>query len=347
MTGNKIVLMDDLLREFLTETNDSLAVLDVELVALEQNPDNPELLGNIFRLMHTIKGTCGFLDLPRLETLAHAGENVLGKLRDGVLEISPQAVTLVLEWHDRTREMLLVLEQSEREPEDDNEDLIARLDALAEGGTAAAAPLKGPAAAPRDPGLASQSIRVDLGLLDDLMTLVSELAVTRNQCLQQLAAEGDGPFSAPLRRLDRVVARLQDGVMKTRMQPIGTAWAKLPRIVRDLSLELGKEIELVMTGAETELDRQLIELIRDPLTHMVRNAADHGLEGPEERLAAGKSARGTIALKAWHEGGHIIVELADDGRGVAVDAIKQRSPKKGKRRKKPPGGRVPRPKRNV
>ncbi len=403
--------MDDLLSEFLTETNESLAELDVELVQLEQNPNDKELLGNIFRLMHTIKGTCGFLGLPRLESVAHAGENVLGKLRDGELEVTPEAVTLILECLDNIRALLEQLEATEAEPEGDDSDLIARLNAFADGGgaPAEAAPAaeqapaeeggsgdvtldelelafqnaKGPAelaaekaaqeaaeaedaaaeaepepvkaeapkkeaaptkeaaakteAAPKqaekepaaadakkEGSVANQSLRVNVDVLENLMTMVSELVLTRNQLLQILRSQNESEFAAPLQRLNHVVSELQEGVMATRMQPIGNAWAKLPRIVRDLAHELDKKIDLVMKGAETELDRQVLELIKDPLTHMVRNSADHGLEVPADRLTAGKPETGTVTLNAFHEGGHIIIEIADDGKGLSVDKIKQK-----------------------
>ena len=342
--------MDDLLSEFLTETNEGLAVLDVELVKLEQNPNDQDLLSNIFRLTHTIKGTCGFLGLPRLESVAHAGENVLGKIREGRLEVSPQAVSLILECLDRIRALLAALEETGAEPEGDEFDLITRLNTLA--GESLAGPMPdvdvapaakvesepavppAPAAAepepepqagaPKDSPVANQTIRVNVDLLETLMTRVSELVLTRNQLLQILRGHADSEFEAPLQRLSLVVSELQDGVVKTRMQPIGNAWAKLPRIVRDLSLELDKKIDLVMTGAETELDRQVLDLIKDPLTHMVRNSADHGLEPTAERIAAGKPEVGRLALNAYHEGGHIIIEISDDGRGLSVEKIKQK-----------------------
>ena len=379
--------MDDLLSEFLTETNESLAVLDVELIKLEQNPNDPELLSNIFRLMHTIKGTCGFLGLPRLEAVAHAGENVLGKVRDGELAVSPEIVTLILECLDRIRSILGTLEETEAEPEGDDAPLIARLDAVfngtaapeesapaeaapepqaeaqpepgaeaveepeaaeeetedapveaaqpapetpAEPAAAAPSPAKAPAQdAPKESAVANQSIRVNVELLEDLMTMVSELVLTRNQLLQLLRTQRESEFTAPLQRLNHVVSELQESVMKTRMQPIGNAWAKLPRIVRDLAHELDKKIELVMKGAETELDRQVLELIKDPLTHMVRNSADHGLEETKARKKAGKPEVGTVLLNAYHEGGHIIIEIADDGRGLSTEKIKKKVLEKG------------------
>ena len=359
--------MDDLLREFLTETSESLSLLDQELVRLEQNPNDPQLLGNIFRIVHTVKGTCGFLGLPRLEAVAHAGENVLGKVRDGELAVTPTAVSLILESLDRIKSLLSVLEQTEAEPAGEDSDLIKRLNAFAEGGDAAqtaavpavaaqaeavaapaaeeavadaepaveaepvaAAPAPAAAAAPaaeatKDSAVASQSIRVGVDVLENLMTMVSELVLTRNQLLQIMRSQKDTDFASPLQRLNHVTSELQEGVMKTRMQPVGNAWAKLPRLVRDLSHELNKKIDLQMLGAETELDRQVLELIKDPLTHLVRNCADHGLEVPADRKAAGKSETGRITLNAFHEGGHIVIEISDDGKGLPLDKIRAKA----------------------
>jgi two-component system, chemotaxis family, sensor kinase CheA len=365
--------MDDLLSEFLTETNENISVLDSELVKLEQNPNDPELLGNIFRLVHTIKGTCGFLGLPRLETLAHASENVLGRIRDGELTVTADAVTLILESLDGIKSILAILESTETEPAGDDAALIVRLNRLASGEPASAPVPKTEVPAPKAPvarapksvqpeesrvapavavevdepethqvapspraddgkekeskesAIAAQNIRVNVELLENLMTMVSELVLTRNQLLQILRSQKDSEFGAPLQRLSHVTTELQEGVMKTRMQPIGNAWAKLPRIVRDLSRELGKKIDLRMLGADTELDRQVLELIKDPLTHMVRNSADHGIELPAERLAKGKAETGVITLDAFHEGGHIIIEIGDDGHGLDVERIKRKA----------------------
>ncbi|AMW35391.1 hybrid sensor histidine kinase/response regulator [Haematospirillum jordaniae] len=425
--------MDDLLSEFLTETAESLATLDIELVNLEQNPNDTGILSNIFRLVHTIKGTCGFLGLPRLESLAHSGENVLGKFRDGELTVTAEAVTLILASIDRIKELLGHLEANETEPEGNDRDLIDQLNAMAEGNTsgggapAAAAPPPPPTPAPEAPpaaaeafpvaaellaevqqavsqgkkatsqaeldaqmaaerakeaasakpapaaeepaaappeaekpaaakppaaakeppkeaakaaapaapagggggggenSIAAQSIRVNVDLLENLMTLVSELVLTRNQLLQMIRGRDDSEFAAPLQRLSHITSDLQEGVMKTRMQPIGNAWSKLPRIVRDLGIETGKKIDLQMYGAETELDRQVLELIKDPLTHMVRNSADHGLEDTEGRRNAGKSEVGIIKLNAFHEGGHIIIEISDDGRGLNINRIREKA----------------------
>src|ERR1700738_3713022 len=417
---SKACFMDDLLREFLTETSESLDTVDNQLVKFEQEPNNAKILDNIFRLVHTIKGTCGFLGLPRLEALAHAGETLMGKFRDG-MPVTAEAVTLILSSIDRIKEILGGLEATEAEPEGNDQDLIVKLHELVERGVAAmfapaslvgtaSAPPIAPAPAkpaavaaaaaeeqgtlvaqtlvrPLRPGevsldelerafretttgvaaparraapaaaesaaapkeaapkeakpvakkavadpeaadgdrVANQSIRVNVDTLEHLMTMVSELVLTLNQLLEISRRHEDTEFKVPLQRLSNVTAELQEGVMKTRMQPIGNAWQKLPRIVRDLSAELGKQIELEMHGADTELDRQVLDLIKDPLTHMVRNSADHGLETPAERLASGKPEQGTIRLSAYHEGGHIIICIADNGRGLSTEKIKAKA----------------------
>jgi two-component system, chemotaxis family, sensor kinase CheA len=349
--------MDDLLREFLTETNESIDVVDVELVRFEHDPNNAKILDNIFRLVHTIKGTCGFLGLPRLEALTHAAEALMAGFRDGA-PVTREAVTLILATIDRIKVLLDEIERNEAEQPGDDRDLIAELDRMTAATSAAAAPpARAPVAAaqsspvqtsheelerafratpgpeeaahpaprgeePADGRLAAKSIRVHVDTLEHLMTMVSELVLTRNQLLEIVRRHEDSEFKGPLQRLSNVTAELQESVMKTRMQPIGNAWQKLPRIVRDLAAELGKQIEFEMHGAETELDRQVLELIRDPLTHMVRNAADHGLETAAERRAAGKPEKGMIRLSARHESGHIVIELADDGRGLAIERIK-------------------------
>jgi two-component system chemotaxis sensor kinase CheA len=372
--------MDELLREFLTETNESLDTVNVELVRFEQEPNNAKILANIFRLVHTIKGTCGFLGLSRLQKLAHAAEALMGKFRDGI-PVTGDAVTLVLSAIDRIKDILTALENDQREPEGSDDDLIAALDAMVQRGAAAGhastpagksvgtlvhqvlerplrpgevsldelervfretpgpsspkpvsakpakekTPLEGEDEDRVESRAASQSIRVNLDTLEQLMTMVSELVLTRNQLLDIVRRHVESEFKVPLQRLSNVTAELQEGVMKTRMQPIGNAWQKLPRIVRDLATELGKDIELEMHGADTELDRQVLERIRDPLTHMVRNSADHGLESRADRIAAGKPEKGTIRLSAYHQGGHIIICVADDGRGLDTERIKEKA----------------------
>jgi two-component system chemotaxis sensor kinase CheA len=340
--------MDELLREFLTETAESLDHVDAQLVRFEREPNNGQVLSNIFRLVHTIKGTCGFLGLPRLEALTHAAETLMGKFRDGSA-VTGEAVSPILAAIDRIKIILDGLERLQREPPGDDADLIAQLTRAAAraqdmdaGGRwqpdASAASARrsdqttaeiGDAAAPRNPGefgegagsVTSQSIRVSIDTLDRLMTIASELVLTRNQLLEVLRRHDDSEFNAPLQRLSNVTTEVQQEVMKTRMQPIGNAWQKLPRIVRDLSADLGKDIGLEMNGADTELDRQVLDLVKDPLTHLVRNCADHGIESPDERSAAGKPRRGTIRLSACRQGGHVVIEIADDGRGLDIARI--------------------------
>ena len=427
--------MDDLIAEFLTETAESLEVVDSELVKFEANPNDRKTLDNIFRLVHTVKGTCGFLGLSRLEAVAHAGETLLGRFRDGKLDVTPVAVTLVLHSIDRIKLILNGLETTGSEPDGDDNDLIAQLEAMAEGhevdlssvhavdvpdrpiasepepvalvapalgvgdidpstgralrpgevseadleaafaaadgpdwmddepepvvedkpkkgkkaakedepvakaaepapAPVAAKPAPAPVAKSDEPpppmgddpqGIATtQSIRVSVDVLEGLMTLVSEMVLTRNQLLQISRNREDSAFATPLQRLSTLTGELQDSVMKTRMQPIGAAWKKLPRLVRDLSYELNKKIDLVMEGEGTELDRQVLELIRDPLTHMVRNSADHGLEPTQERIDIGKPAAGTIKLAAFHEGGYIVIRIADNGRGLNTARIREK-----------------------
>jgi two-component system chemotaxis sensor kinase CheA len=358
--------MDDLLSDFLTETNESLAEADLALVKLEQEPQHAPTLSLIFRLVHTIKGTCGFLGLPRLERVAHAAENVLGRVRDGVLPVTPDLITAILGSLDRIKLIVAGLASNGVEPDGKDTDLILNLDAISEGKAPSATPtVAPPATLPAEPpkpaeaerpaipmppseppppsvpesvagdptapeqAMAGQTIRVGVDVIENLMTLVSELVLTRNQLLQQARSHENSGFTGPLQRLSHITSDLQEGVMKTRMQPIGNAWNKLPRIVRDLARELDKKIELTMLGAETELDRQVLELIKDPLTHMVRNSGDHGLETTAERRAAGKADTGRIKLNAFHEGGHIVIEIADDGRGLPIERIKSKVLSKG------------------
>jgi two-component system chemotaxis sensor kinase CheA len=389
--------VEDLLPDFLTETLESLEKLDTELVELERQPDDQPTLSSIFRNVHTIKGTCGFLGLSRLEKVAHATESVLDRHRNGAIAVTPASITLILRALDSVRAIVDGIRQTGREPDGDDAMLIAELNAVAEGEAAApptrasgveatepageitampavagaivegpasipapsfvaspiplsvaspiplgvASPIPAGVASPKAPGVASparqakpaaarpsdpgpQTIRVNVDVLEGLMTLVSELVLTRNQILQLARTQANDAFAAPLQRLSHITSELQEGVMKTRMQPIGNAWNNLPRLVRDLAHDLDKNIELVMLGADTELDRHVLELIKDPLTHMVRNSADHGLESPAERRAAGKPEQGRIRLNAFHEGGHIVIEVGDDGRGLHVERIRNK-----------------------
>jgi len=374
--------MDELLSEFLTETGERLDELDVNLVRFEQDPNDAEMLNAIFRLVHTVKGTCGFLGLDRLAKLAHAAETLMGQYRDGA-PVTVEGVSVILASIDRIKEILAGLEREGTEPSGSDADLITALQELAEvsafermGGDSgeedeaswhaaeigeagnvpyvhatleelerawreAPGPDPVPAAEPaskktlaaaeddhasenggKELIARAQTVRVSVDTLEHLMTTVSELVLTRNQLLDLVRRTDESEFKFPLQRLSNVTVELQEGIMKARMQPVANAWQKLPRLVRELSLELGKKIELEMTGGETELDRQVLEAIKDPLTHMIRNSADHGVEMPDERSSAGKPQTGRITLSAYQQGGYIVIEVIDDGRGLDVQKVR-------------------------
>jgi two-component system, chemotaxis family, sensor kinase CheA len=410
--------MAEIVEEFLVESHENLDQLDRDLVALEREPGSRELLSSIFRTIHTIKGTSGFLAFGRLEKLTHAGESLLSRLRDGTQSMTPQSAGALLRMVDAVRVLLDQIEASGAEGEVEIEEVIAAVtscieDAAAPAATRTAAPVPpkpappepvptkpvppkpapkpvppkpvppkpargrgrkaapevapasgtptGPErlaelAAPQSPAvpepspepepeqvfqtsaeppaadlpaeaaqaeatpakraLSESSIRVDVDLLDALMRLVGELVLTRNQVLRSVSEVSHPGLVRTTQRLNLITSELQESVMKTRMQPIEHIWSKLPRVIRDLSTAMGKKIRLAMVGAETELDRSLLEAVKDPLTHLVRNAVDHGIETPQERQAAGKSPEGTLTLRAYHEGGHVVVEISDDGAGV-------------------------------
>jgi two-component system chemotaxis sensor kinase CheA len=384
--------VDDLTREFLLESQEGLDRMERCLTDLESRPGDGELLAEIFRAVHTIKGTTGFLGFGRLEALSHAGENLLGLLRDGRMAPTPEIVTGLLALMDKLREVLRAIESSGAEGESGEEDriLIAGLEALQRGGTSAAqaeaemavvaaaaapararrrrspgkkaavrrqgspAPVTAGQAGPRsetdavppvtispaeafvssrpaseaEPGPAQQSaaestLRVDIELLNRMMNLVGELVLTRNQILQATAAQPG--FSQLGRRLDMVTADLRESVMKARMQPVSHVFSRFTRLVRDLSQNLGKRVRLELEGQETELDKGLLEAIRDPLTHAVRNAIDHGIELPAVRSARGKPEEGLLRLRACHEGSNVIVEVHDDGAGMNIARIREKA----------------------
>ena len=358
----------DMIREFLVESYENLSRLDQELVELEKRPKDAGLLASIFRTIHTIKGTCGFFAFSTLERITHDAESLLSQLRDGQRELSPPLVSLILETVDATRKVLASIEASGEEGPELFEELARRLRAAAQS-TAGVESLPGPGVLPgpaaeppgppaeapgspaepkddngsshlavsqkpeedtaRSSAVADANIRVGVGLLDKLMDLVGELVLTRNQILQFNAEREDAALNATSQRLNLITTELQEGVMKTRMQPIGMVWNKLPRVVRDMAVALGKQIRLDMDGTETELDRTIMEAIKDPLVHLVRNACDHGIEPPEVRVHAGKPPQGRLTLRAYHEGGQVNIELGDDGSGIDVARVKQKAIEKG------------------
>jgi two-component system, chemotaxis family, sensor kinase CheA len=315
--------MDELLADFLTETNEGLAEADRALLRLEQVPRDQSTLAIVFRAIHTIKGSSGFLPLPRLGRVAHAAEDVLVGIRDGAVAVDPTMVSGLLAALDRIKLIIDGISRTGGEPHGDDASLIAELAVLSRGEAGPALSLPGHAGDKASGNAATtHTIRVGVGLLENLMTLVSELVLTRNQLIQLAPDDTAGPFATALQRLSHLTSDLQEGVMKTRMQPIGSLNNTLTRVVRGLGQELGKSIAFVMAGADTELDRQVLELMRDPLIHMVRNSADHGLEGAALRRAAGKPATGRISLTAYHEDGHVVIELGDDGAGLPIERIR-------------------------
>lgn len=352
--------LDEVIQEFLVESYENLDQMDQDLVALEETPDALEIVASIFRTVHTIKGTCGFLGYDKLEKLTHVGENLLSHLRDGAIQLSSPIADALLATGDAVRTMLENIEANGDEGEEEYADLISTLSRLKDEGSrqapseaqAAEAPPES-AAAPtnsmdealdaavaavhaaqpvpssstsgRRSSAADGSIRVDVNLLDKLMNLVGELVLARNQILQFSAAQGDAALSSTTQRLNVLTTELQENVMKTRMQPIGGIWNKLPRVVRDLSHSVGKQVRLNMEGKDTELDRTLIEAIKDPLTHLVRNAVDHGIEDVAGRRAVDKPEEGILSLRAFHEGGMVNVEIADDGAGIHPEKLRAKA----------------------
>ena len=343
----------DVIREFLVESHENLSRLDQELVELEKSPQDTALLASIFRTIHTIKGTCGFFAFSTLERITHQAESLLSQLRDGKRQLTPSLISLILETVDATRKVLASIEATGEEGPDQFEEIAERLRLAAQSPSEGEDPpasipasaseteqqgvngaevsdrLKPEEISVKSSAVADANIRVGVGLLDKLMDLVGELVLTRNQILQFNTEREDAALNATSQRLNLITSELQEGVMKTRMQPIGMVWNKLPRVVRDMAVSLGKQIRLEMDGAETELDRTIIEAIKDPLVHLVRNSCDHGIEAPEIRTRAGKAAQGKLTLRAYHEGGQVNIEIGDDGAGIDVARVKQKAVEKG------------------
>jgi two-component system chemotaxis sensor kinase CheA len=324
----------DVLREFLIESIENLNRFDSEIIELEQRPADKELLGSVFRTIHTIKGTCGFLGFPLLERLAHQTENLLSLLRSGEKKVSGHLVAVILECVDAIRKILSQIEATKKEGPDDYGALIERLTAAIAAPDSETEPVTAASElaqpeAEKSSAASESAIRVDVGLLDKLMNLVGELVLARNQVLQFTTQKEDATLNATAQRLNLITTELQENVMKTRMQPIGVVWNKLPRLVRDTAHNCGKLVRLDMDGAGTELDKTIIEAIKDPLTHLVRNCCDHGIEAPAERARAAKTPHGVITLKAYHEGGQVNIEVADDGAGVDVARVKVKAIEKG------------------
>ncbi len=391
---------DEILKDFLAEAKENLEQLDQDFVELEQDPENSELIKSIFRTVHTIKGTAGFFGFTTLEGIAHFSEDILSKVRDGLVRVDEDITTILLQSVDYIKAILASLEQHGKEPDDiEYLDFIVELRNFAEkltkggeeqgdtdskeaaeqveevkeaeqepeqaeaeekeaeskdekqppasaqeGSTGKAEPPKETstpdtskaASRPKPKKIAAPAahltethVRVDVHLLDKLMNLAGELVLSRNRLVQIAAQLSDPELITANQRMSLVVTDLQEQIMKTRMQPIGNVFNKFPRIVRDLSRSANKQVQLRIEGAETELDRSIIEVIKDPLTHMVRNSVDHGIEGPEIRIQKEKPAIGTLVMRAYHEGGQVIIEIQDDGAGIDPEKVKAKAIEKG------------------
>jgi two-component system chemotaxis sensor kinase CheA len=410
--------MDDLINDFLVESIENLDRLDSELVKLESDPSSQELLSSIFRTIHTIKGSCGFLGFSKLEKVAHAGESLLSLLRDGKISLAPELTSGLLSMVDAIRTMLGAIQSTGQDGEESYPELIEALKRLQQPTVGASAvatspspqsnqkptdfpappiaskanPKAGqsdvakvpppessksvvPAAvrdasnpgehagkqdrmesgiklggetpgasassadenansstvhdAPRSGNAPAETIRVDVHLLDRLMNLVGELVLTRNQITQVCARQNDPNLTTPAQQLNLLTSELQEEVMKTRMQPISVVFDKFPRVVRDVALGCGKQVMIEMEGKETELDKSLLEAIKDPLTHIVRNSVDHGIEMPDQRIAHGKRPEGHIKLRACHEGGQVLIEISDDGAGIDSARVRNKALERG------------------
>lgn len=343
--------MDDLTQEFIAESQDGLDRMERCLTELETRPqDSQQLVAEIFRAVHTIKGTTGFLGFSRLEKLAHAGEHLLGSLRDGRLPVTEELISGLLRLLDGLRAILNLIEETGSEGSragDEDSALIAEL-AMLNGEEAPSQPVpvvsikpveEVPSPASPEGGTApanaqtsgsssgDKTLRIDVEVLNRMMNLVGELVLTRNQMLQSGVESTSFPELA--RRLDSVTADLRETVMQARMQPVGNLFGKFPRMVRDLARTCGREVRIEFSGQETGLDKSLLEAIKDPLTHAVRNAVDHGIESPADRVLAGKSAEGCLRLKAFHQSGSVVIEVSDDGAGIAMERVLAKAVERG------------------
>ncbi|RKH99092.1 chemotaxis protein CheA, partial [Corallococcus praedator] len=316
------------MREFLLESREHVQSVEATVLELEAQPGSQALLAQLFRSLHTVKGTCGFLGFTRLEGLMHAAEELLGLARDKRLTLDRERVSTLLALADVARGALEHIEATGMEPAADHSALHARL----AGAAAASVPLEAPEAPPV-PGIlpwrgsstgVDSKLRVDVALLDRLMNLMGELVLARNRILQCAAGPTPGAdLVTASQRLDVVTTQVQQVVMKTRLQSVGQVWNRFPRLVRELALGCGKQVRLVLQGADTELDKTLVEALHDPLTHLLRNAVDHGVETPEQRVQRGKPPMGCVTLSASHEGGLVHLGMSDDGAGIDVQRVRQ------------------------
>jgi two-component system chemotaxis sensor kinase CheA len=307
--------MDDLIADFVAECREMLEALGGEIVAWESEPDDRARLDSIFRFVHTVKGNCGFFEFPRLEALSHAAEDALADVRAGRRQPDAPLVSAVLAVIDRIGEMVAAIEAGEEMPAGDDSALIEALEPGAEG---AAAPVAVPVAQGQGRGSsAPRTIRLSVELLDRVMSTVSDMVLARNELARRLReSSADVAVDGAFERLSAIIADMRDAITRTRMQRIENLFVGLPRMVRDLAAELGKQVLVDIEGGDVELDREMIEMIRDPLTHIIRNAVDHGIETPAERLKAGKREIGILSVSARQSGNQILIDIHDDGRGI-------------------------------
>lgn len=294
--------IDDDIEAFLVESYENLDQIERDIIELEKEYGNGESLVRIYRSLHTLKGNCGFLPFPKLEALAHAAESLLSSLRERTLAITPQIVSTLLQTIDSIRQMLSAIATTRKESDRDYAQLIEKITALQQTQPAATSPAPPTVEFDGDLEDSTQTtseshIRVNVGLLDQVMNLVGELVLARNQVMRLSTKLKDSDLTAACQRLNGITGELQEQVMKTRLQPINSIWQKFPRVVRDLAIASGKQVAVEMAGIDTELDKSIIEAIKDPLTHLIRNCVDHGIEFPAERTAKGKPAVGRLFLE--------------------------------------------------
>lgn len=312
--------MDDILQDFLAEAEERLSTLDQDILLLEQNGADIAALTRIFRSAHNIKGSCGFLQLHRLSSLAHAIEAVLVQCRDYQRPVTPPLVSLLLAGFDQVRYLVKTVSAQGAEPEGDDSALIAAL-ARAEKEDDFDVSETQAIANDHAQGAAATSLRVHVDVLDNLMALTGELVLARNQMLQEQTGEDVANLALPLQRMHQLVSGLQTEVLRARMQPVMQGWRSLPRLLYDTASAMKKHARLEMSGGDTALDRHVLEMMRDPLAHLLRNAVAHGIETPAERMQSGKPAEGVIRLSATYAEGSVTVIMADDGRGLEIDKI--------------------------
>ena len=356
-------ISDELLSDFIAEAWESIEKIDTGILLLEKTPEDKKNIANVFRAIHTVKGSSGFFALKRIENLSHAAESLLGNIREGQIEVDTAKIAVLLQFADQLRALLAVLDASKQEPAGDDSALIATLLAYAQNRPVASANKENstvedvpevhapeqvteqvvptvlasvPAAEPNQfkevtAPLESKNyemmapVKVSVELIDMLMNNVSELVLARNRLMPFAEKFSDSSFQNTVAIIDKLTIELQEKIIQTRMQPIGQLWSKIPRLARDVAQQCGKQIEVVFSGEGTELDRTLLDAIRDPIMHIVRNCIDHGIEAPNQRVLAGKSATGIVSLSACHENGMVLINIHDDGQGIDFDRIRQRA----------------------